>query len=215
MKDNEFTRIVTTKIEQLNCQIDFAKELAKGIIGKNLLKVDLCFCAFLDRSMKLSRGFSQMITNKNLTCAGALLRLQMDNCMRLYAIYIAEDEDAVISTIIDGGKISAHKDKQGKKMSDFYLKGQLHKYDDKFSVVYDNASGYVHFSNKAFYQSINPEEDNHISIRVGLENGDKANKALSECIEAYLYFTELFYKLIRIAVDSKKRYDIKLLQEEV
>ncbi|NLD46203.1 MAG: hypothetical protein GX660_03250 [Clostridiaceae bacterium] len=215
MTDYEFEDIIASNLDYLNNRIKFAKELAKGVIGENLLKVDLCFSALLDRSMKLSRGFSQMIKDKNLTCAGALLRLQMDNCMRLCAIYIAEDEDAVISTIIDGGKISTHKDKQGKKMSDFYLKNQLQQYDDKFSVVYDNASGYVHFSNKAFYQSINPEEGNHISIRVGLENEDKVNSALIECVEAYLYFTDLFYKLINIAVDSKKRFDDKIPQEEV
>ena len=37
-----------------------------------------------------------MLKERNLTCAGVLLRMQMDNCMRTYAAFIAEDKKAIV-----------------------------------------------------------------------------------------------------------------------
>jgi hypothetical protein len=63
--------------------------------------------------------------------------MQMDNCMRTYAAFIAEDCDDVVDCIIQGGKVSNHEDKNGKKISDGYLKDEISKMDSVFAHVYD------------------------------------------------------------------------------
>ena len=75
----------TTYFVELKTRIDAIKELrakcptfAKGIIGQTLIREDLFFCAALDRSVQLSEGFIVLLQERNLSCAGALLRLQMD-----------------------------------------------------------------------------------------------------------------------------------------
>ena len=65
--------------------------LAAGMIGQTLFKEDLFFCSALNRNVQLSEGFVALLQQRNLSCAGAILRLQLDNCMRTYAAFIAMD----------------------------------------------------------------------------------------------------------------------------
>lgn len=76
-----------TYFEKLETRIDAIQELrgkcpsfAKGIIGQTLIKEDLFFCAALDRSVQLSEGFIVLLQQRNLSCVGALLRLQIIAC---------------------------------------------------------------------------------------------------------------------------------------
>ena len=123
--------------EKLQKQIDIMKELrlqglsiASAIIGKNLLKEDFFFCASVDRCINLIDGIITMLLNRNLTCAGALLRLQMDNCIRTYAPFIANNKDEVIDCIINGEPIKSKRSKDGNKLTDCYLKNEISKFDN-------------------------------------------------------------------------------------
>lgn len=145
MTNEVFFEILSPKIEELRKLRENGKSIAAGIIGQSLLKEDFFFCAATDRCMHLIDGFSSMLQERNLTCAGALLRLQLDNCMRTYAAFIAADKDAVIDCVISGSRIDKQKSKDGNLLKDVYLKNELSKLDTGFSTVYDNTSGYIHF----------------------------------------------------------------------
>ena len=111
-------------------------EITKAVLGKNMITTDFSYIGFLDRSIHLARGFILMLENRNLSCCGAILRLSIDNCLRLYAINIADDRESVVNTILTGGKIGNLKDKQGNKMTDAYLNKQLEQQDPLISRVY-------------------------------------------------------------------------------
>ena len=154
MKNEEYNIKLAAYIEQLQELRKEAVSLATGIIGETLCMDDLFFCASVDRCIRLIDGLIPMLRDRNLTCVGVLLRIQMDNCMRTYAAFIAEDRNAVIRCILDGTPIKSLKDAKGNKMLDGYLKDEVAKIDPIFSKVYNNASGYVHLSEKAFYQTV-------------------------------------------------------------
>lgn len=154
MTNDEYLHQIAPKVETLTTLSMKALSLCQGIIGRSLTKEDFYFSASANRCINLITGFVDMLKTRNLTCAGVLLRMQMDNCMRTYAAFIAEDCNAVVDCIIQGGKISNCKDKNGRKMSDGYLKDEISKIDPVFADVYDQASGYVHLSEKAFYQTL-------------------------------------------------------------
>lgn len=181
--------------------------IARGIIGETLTKDDLFFCASLDRCLRLTDGIIFLLKERNLTCAGAILRLQMDNCMRTYAAFIAEDRNKVIDCIINGTPINKEKDVNGKKMSDCYLKESVNKYDKRFAQVYDQASGFIHLSSKAFYQTVADVGDWKLSFQIGHELPEKHNETLLECAKAFCHFVGLHYKMLAAVVDSKKRFD--------
>ncbi|MCI7122621.1 MAG: hypothetical protein MR941_12725 [[Ruminococcus] gnavus] len=181
--------------------------LTKGIIGETLFKEDFFFCASADRCLNLIDGFTDMLRKRNLTCVGALLRLQMDNCMRSYAAFIARDKETVIDCIISGDSINKQLSKDGTKMTDGYLKRELSKVDTRFTDVYNQASGYIHLSEKAFYQTVVKVEDDSIEWQVGRELPEKRNSVLIEAADAFIHFVKLHFKMLEAVADSKRRVD--------
>ena len=113
MKNEEYNIKLAAYIEQLQELRKEAVSLATGIIGETLCMDDLFFCASVDRCIRLIDGLIPMLRDRNLTCVGVLLRIQMDNCMRTYAAFIAEDRNAVIRCILDGTPIKSLKDAKG------------------------------------------------------------------------------------------------------
>ena len=206
--DNEtFFDVLTPKIEELRKLRECGKTIAAGIIGQSLLKEDFFFCAATDRCMHLIDGFSYMLQERNLTCAGALLRLQLDNCMRTYAAFIAADKDAVIDCVISGNRIDKQKSKDGNLLKDVYLKNELSKLDTGFSTVYNNTSGYIHFSDRAFYQTVKSCDDNVIEWGVGTQLLEKFNPLLIEAADAFIHFVKLHFHILYAVVESKERFD--------
>ncbi|MBQ9682623.1 MAG: hypothetical protein IJV35_05060 [Neisseriaceae bacterium] len=207
MTNEQYLQQVSKYINEIEICIKQTITVAKNVIGKNIILPDLYFYGLLDRNMHLARGFISVLKERNLTCVGALLRLQLDNCMRLYAIHIAENQQEVINYVLEGKSIRNLKDKNGKKMVDAYLKKQLNQYDNQFSKIYDETSGFIHFSGKAVYQSIIDMEDNKISVQIGRELPEKFNTTLIECSAAYLNYYRLFLSFMESAADWKKNFD--------
>ncbi len=191
-------------------------DIAKGIIGENLTKDDLFFCASLDRCLRLIDGVIPMLKERNLTCAGALLRLQMDNCMRTYAAFIAADKPKVIDCIISGDPINKERDTTGQKMSDGHLKDEISKIDSRFAQVYDQASGFIHLSSKAFYQTVAEiGDDNKFAFQIGHPLPEKRNEPLLECADAFVHFVKLHYKMLNAVVESKTKFDMEQREKEL
>lgn len=207
MTNDDYYTEIDKRISTLQTLRKDAVSLSRGMIGNTILEEDLFFCAAVDRCIRLIDGFIPMLQNRNLTCAGVLLRMQMDNCMRTYAAFIAEDKNEVVRCIIDGAPIKNLKDKNGKKMTDGHLKDELTKMDPLFTRVYDNACGYVHLSEKAYYQVLATCDNYAIGLGIGLPLPEKRNETLVEGAAAYIHFVRLQFKMLEAVVDSKSRYD--------
>lgn len=208
MTNEEYFLQIEPIIAELQRLRQEAVNLSAGMIGESLLQEDLFFCAAADRCIRLIDGFVLMLRDRNLTCAGAMLRLQMDNCMRTYAAFIAEDRKAVVDCVINGEAIKNLKDANGIKMSDKHLKEELTKIDAQFSQVYDQASGYIHLSEKAFYQTVATVDNYAIGIAIGHPLPEKRNVTLIEGANAYTHFVKLHFKMLQTVVESKQRYDL-------
>lgn len=207
MTNADYLKELSFRIDQLKALRTDVISISARIIGQTLLKEDFYFCASVDRCTHLTDGFISMLKERNLTCAGALMRMQMDNCMRTYAAFIAQNKDAVVDCIITGKQINKEKDCSGKKLSDGYLKGEISKIDPAFEQVYNQASGYVHLSEKAFYQTVVKCENNIIEFQVGRELPDKRNHVLIEAADAFIHFVCLHYKMLDAVAQSKQRYE--------
>ncbi len=207
MNNIEYGELIQQRIDDLEALRKIGVTIAAGVIGESLLKEDLYYCASIDRCLNLIDGFVYMVRERNLTCAGALLRLEMDNCMRIYAAFIAEDKEAVIDCMINGNRINKQKSKDGKKLEDTYLKQELSKYDSRFEAVYNQANGYIHLSSKAFYQTVVSLENYHLNLQIGRPLPEKRNPVLIECTDAFIHFVKLHYKMLNAVVESKKRFD--------
>ena len=210
MNNEEYYIVLDNYIMSLQELKNEGVSIAKGIIGENLTKDDLFFCATLDRCLHLIDGIIGLLKERNLTCAGAILRLQMDNCMRTYAAFIAGDRMKVVDCLINGTPIKNEKDVNGKKMIDCYLKDEVTKIDSRFGNVYKQASSYIHLSEKAFYQTVaGLDDDWKMTIQIGQALPEERNDTLLECADAFSHFVKLHYRMLDAVVESKKKFDAK------
>lgn len=183
-------------------------QLAANVIGQTLYEDDFYTVIILDKCTRLIDGFIDMLEKRNLACAGILLRIQIDNCMRMYAFYVAENRSEISRSVYgDGKQINRMKAKDGKQMTDFYLRKELSKIDKRFYSVYKAASGYIHYSEKAFYASVSVKEPNILDINVGHPIPEELDSVLQECAEAYIFFVKFQYELSVPIVESKNRID--------
>lgn len=209
MNNEEYYELLNNEKKTLDELKRQGVELAQGVIGKNLFKDDLFFCATINRCINLIDGFYLLLNTRNLTCAGAILRLQLDNCLRTYAAFIAEDRSKVIECIINGRRIDKEKDTQGHKMTDGYLKEKLGELDPSIIMIYDNTSGYIHLSDKAFYETVVNCDNNGLGFQIGRELPERRNPVLVEMLGAFIHFIRLHYKMVTAVADSKQRYDLE------
>lgn len=207
LNNEEYFEQISPLLKELVELNDKAIDIARNLIGNSIYSVDLYFFGVLNRSLQLTDGFVAMMQSRNLTCGGALLRLQLDNCIRVYALNIAEDSNEAALAVLKGEKLSKFRDRNKKKLTDGYIKDQLSQYDSKFSIVYDNTSGYIHFSGKGIYQSLTSLKNDNFEIQVHHEAPEKSNVTLIECIHAYIHYTNFLYNMIEDAATAKAEFE--------
>ena len=96
--------------------------LAKEAVGQTLVEDDLYILSLIDKCIRLIDGFVILLSERNLTCIGILLRVQIDNCLRTYALYAAQNKQEVYQSIVKGDKNINHMHAvDGNKMTDAYL----------------------------------------------------------------------------------------------
>ena len=179
-------------------------EISASIIGENLLLSDLFFISSADRSARLIDGFLPLLQSKNLTSAAPLLRLQIDNCLRTYAAFLVDDPDDFSQRVLfDNVKVSSIRDRDGKKMSDVYLRQKLSEIDPKVSDAYIAASGFIHLSDKALFTMVDTHGDYQVTFNVGGDLKSKLNNYLIECGLAFVHFTQLHLALLKKVADAK------------
>lgn len=207
MNNEEYNESLNERLHKIKELREAAKKVARGIIGNTLYKGDLFFTSALDRSVALLDGIVNMLKERNLTCAGILVRSQIDNCMRIFAAFIAEDRTTFMDGFLHGKKISDFKDDRGNKMKDVVLRERLEDYDSQINEVYRKSSGYIHLSDVAFYLSVCAKDNYRIEFSVGLSIREEANEILLESADAFIHYTLLEYRLLQAVVESKERVD--------
>ena len=146
------------RIDQLESEL--ARKGAAALDkGANLGHADFFIFGALRRTLAQARGFRDLIAARNFPCAAAILRLQIDTAMRVNALSLADDPDATCKAVLDGEQFNRLKDRDGKKMSDAYLREKLAASHAWISSVYEQTSDFVHLSGRHFEVSIARTDD--------------------------------------------------------
>lgn len=151
-----------------------------------------------NRAIHLIRGFVTLFIAENYSTAVSLTRLQIDNCIRLYAISLCNPE-YLLTEIIEGNHVRRLKDRDGIKMTDAYLIGKLDDFLPGFKSLYEETSGFIHFSSE--HLKINNkfiEKDDEILVEtyIGKEielTEDEKLKYIEEMYKASFNLYRLIY----------------------
>ena len=170
VSENDLKKIFDS-IDKLNNDLNkTAIEIFTNETDKNVLSKPSHFTfSIVHRAIELNRGFKTLTESNNWITAINLLRLQADNCMRLYALALVADRLDFYKKVINGEHIRNIKDAEGNKMTDLYLANKLDNLYPGFKILYDNTSGFIHFSNehiKINNDKIEHEDDFVMYIRI-------------------------------------------------
>lgn len=108
----------------------------------------------LDRALSVNKGYRALTESNNYFCAVAMLRMQIENCTRLYGMTLVDDACEYIMSWMSGDKVSKFQDVQTRKsLSDSYVASILDKQYKNIAAMYKEACGFVHFSERQLYDT--------------------------------------------------------------
>ncbi len=179
-------------------------EMMKAAGGAGYL-LDLLAVAALNRSANLHAGFTKLIESKNFLSAAVLLRAQLDNCLRFYAVFLVPNPHDFALAIFGGTPVRKLKSWDGKCMTDAYLVSELSKHHSWISHVYKHASGYVHLSEKHFHDAIKKKDgvENVLSLKIGPGSEEIPDATYAEVINTFSEATKIFLSLIHRWTEMK------------
>jgi len=124
-----------------------------------LFAMDLFILSALKKALSINSGFITLVKSDNYISSCALLRLQLDTALRLFASTLVKNGDKFVMDFIDGIEIRKLKDSKNKFMTDAYLHTELSRIHPWLSNVYKQSSGFVHLSEKHFYSTFSKDKN--------------------------------------------------------
>jgi len=177
-----------------------ASDIFKIETDKKLLsKPSMFVFSIINRAVALNNGYKSLALIDNYVAAINLLRIQADNCMRLFAMTLVDNRAEFFNKISNGVHIRNIKDTKGRKMTDLLLSTELEKIFPGFRSLYENSSGLIHFSNEHLNQNTNTQVSENNLSGIILINGEhflSMARKVDYSYNMYLVTTELF-KLIK------------------
>jgi len=146
----------------------FANETKRG----RLYKGSHFIFSIANRAIALNRGYYVLAKANNYVTAISLIRLQIDNCLRLFAMTLVDDPKDFYEKVLEGSEVRELVDRDGKRMTDNYLVTKLDELFPKFKMLYKNTSGFIHFSNEHFLLNNTVTDVDDKSFRLVTSIGD-------------------------------------------
>lgn len=167
--------------------------------GGAAFSLDMLSTAATHRAMCLIEGFCFTFEKENFICAAPLIRLMLDTLLRFYAVWLVDNPHELALAILEGKELRKLKDREGNKMLDSYLVNKLSAEYSWIKRVYRETSGYIHLSNKHYFNTLREVHDDTRSITVAIGPSDTsiaieiwdeaidAMQAISESLLRYLH----------------------------
>jgi hypothetical protein len=137
--------------------------------GKQFGHQHLFLYGIANRTLAQTRAFKMCVADRNGLVATALLRLQLDTALRLYALFWVADANAFSEKVFNGEQIDRLKAADGKQMKDKYLRDKLVIQYPWMETVYTQTSGSIHFSSRHILEAskINDAETGSCTLQLG------------------------------------------------
>jgi hypothetical protein len=177
--------------------VEMALEMCQAH-GGDVYPLDLYANGAINRSLALSAGFQSLIEQRNILCAGAILRLQIDTAIRFYASFIVDDPHSFATDVLKGVAVRKLKDRCDQFMTDAYLVKCLKPEYGWIDRVYETTSGYIHMSDvhiASTFDGVNAD-NRSVGIRIGWEDTKQPASLYLEAIAAFRAATAVFARYL-------------------
>lgn len=186
--------------------LELGKQMFEAFRGA-MYGMDFLAAGALNRSIAHIAGFRALLEARNLICAGALLRLQLDTAMRFYAAFLVEQPHDFALAVLRGEQVRNIKDRDGRKMTDTYLAQKLGEEFTWVPRVYERTSGYVHLSSIHLLSALGASEgmldEQFLSIKISAEDKELPDTIYIEATDAFRAATDVFLRYVHGWVFTK------------
>jgi hypothetical protein len=174
--------------------------------GGNLYPMDLFAIGAANRAVSLIDGFQTLVAARNMVCARALLRLQIDTALRFAACTLVEDTNEFVRAVMDSERIDRLKDREGNRLTDRYLVDKFKTEAPWLPEVYKRTSGYVHLSGAHLFSAVNriEEEARTISWAITSRHDNFPDGSWQELVECSCECVDLFGRFLGSWVTFKE-----------
>lgn len=160
--------------------------------GASLYPFDVLANGAIARSLSLTKGFAEMIRQRNLACAGALVRLQLDTALRFTAGWLVDNPHDFAMKVLSGTQIDRLKDRDGNRLRDKRLREGVSSAHPWVPEVYAVASDFIHLSDKHLWRAFGLTADKtRFSIVVSSEDPPGLEDSYLEAIRCFRESTYL------------------------
>lgn len=206
---------LSTELEGLDrCYERMAKAGIKAVTGQSgapLYVLDFIAIGAIKRSISLASGVASMIRAKNMVCARALLRMHLDTVARFLAYTYVDDADAdaVAKAVTGGAQLKSFKSSDGKRLTDAYLIARMSKDRPWVARVYTFTSGYVHFSERQFFDAVHrltSEADRDVQFQISHVDNKFPESSWTEVGECFNQLTNILVDALTSWGNQKASY---------
>jgi len=165
----------------------------------DIYPLDLYANGAINRSLALSAGFQSMIEQRNILCAGPLVRLQLDTAIRFYAAFIVDNPHDLATAVLKGVTVRKLKDCTGQLMNDAHLVRCISKEYPWIQRVYEKTSNLIHMSDAHIMSSLDGanREKMSVGMLVGWQHKKLPDSLFLEAIAAFRAATDVFARYLR------------------
>ncbi|WP_299758957.1 hypothetical protein [uncultured Pontibacter sp.] len=178
--------------------------------GKGIYDLDFLANAALNRTLSTINGFLLLTRANNFNCAAHLIRIHLDTFLRFAAAWLVDNPHEFARNILEGKKVSAMKDRAGVYMLDRNLKEKLSQLYPWVEKVYDEASGYIHLSDKHIFNSSALKDGGTLAFSISSEDRFVSDASRIEATELMIEITNCichFANEYSIAKDNQINLD--------
>jgi len=140
----------------------------------------------LSRALSVNKGYIALTESNNYFCAVAMLRMQIENCTRLYGMTLVDDASKYILEWMKGEKISSFQDvNTHKSLTDSYIASVLEKQYKNIAAMYKEACRFVHFSERQLYDTAKVKSGTRtVNLKVSEEDSlkDEEKYNIDKCM---------------------------------
>ncbi len=187
----------------LTAQSGRLTHLVYGFTGRKLGPGDQLALAALNRACAMAEGFYSLVNHGNFICAAPVVRLQLDNGLRVFGLLMTNDPHSTARTILSGGKLHSQKGRNGQRLTDASVAQQLDTILPGLHVkaFYGELSGYIHLSEEAWFRTWqNPdviEPGARADVRIGDPGAFVSNEEWSNLEARFQHSTDIFTGVIK------------------
>jgi len=128
--------------------------------------IDSFAYSVINRTIQLTQGYITLVNTNNYICAIPLIRLQLDNALRFFAIFQVTDANDFFFYFMDAKPIFRYKSHTGEKLTDSYLAKKLDTISPGILRLYKEISDYIHLSSQHVHASKYFDDDGEVRLKV-------------------------------------------------